>query len=133
MMQPTKNLLAPKVLLLLAVLYSLIISIAFLVPGRAMPSTELPIDKFVHVSIHAGLFFIWALFIFRKQNNLIATKTFALVAIFCLFYGIIIEVLQEAFVELRRSDVMDLVANAAGTMLGAILFYKTRHYFENQN
>lgn len=132
-MQPTKNLLAPKTLLLLALSYTLLISIAFLVPGRSMPSTELPIDKFVHVSIHAGLLFIWALYFFRKQKNTIATKTFSLVAIFCLLYGIIIEALQEAFVALRHSDVLDLVANAVGLLLGGIVFYKVIAYLKNQN
>lgn len=131
-MMPIKKLLAPNTLLLLALGYTLLISIAFLVPGRSIPSTELPIDKFVHVSIHAGLFFIWALYFFRKQNNTIATRVFALVAIFCLLYGIIIEVIQEVFVALRHSDVLDLVANTAGILLGAIVFYKARHFFKNQ-
>ncbi|WP_432412643.1 VanZ family protein [Rasiella sp. SM2506] len=98
-----------------------------------MPSTELPIDKFVHVSIHAGLFFIWSLYFFRKQNNTIVTRTFALVAISCLLYGIIVEALQEKFVPLRHSDVLDLVANGVGILLGAIVFYKVATNFENQN
>lgn len=132
-MQPIKKLLAPNTLLLLALVYTLLISIAFLIPGRAVPSTDLPIDKFVHVSIHAGLFFIWALYFFRKQNNRIASKNFALVAISCLLYGIIIEALQETFVALRHSDVMDLVANSVGILLGAIVFYKATDYFKNQN
>lgn len=132
-MRPTKNLLAPKTLLLVAVLYTLFISIAFLVPGGAMPKTELPVDKVVHVAIHGGLLFIWALYFFKKYESTIATKTFSLVAISCLLYGIIIEALQERFVPFRHSDVMDLVANAVGILLGAIVFYKFIHYFENQN
>lgn len=132
-MRPIKNLLAPKTLLLLALFYTLLISIAFLVPGGSIPSTELPIDKFVHVTIHAGLLFVWALFFLKKYNNKIAAKTFFLVAISCLLYGIIIEVLQETFVASRHSDVMDLVANAVGILIGSIVFYKTIHYFENQN
>lgn len=132
-MWPTKNLLAPKTLLLVALLYTLFISSAFLVPGGAMPSTELPVDKFVHVTLHAGLLFIWALYFFKKYKKTIATKTFSLLAISCLLYGIIIEVLQEKFVPFRNLDVMDLVANAAGILLGAIVFHKVTDYFENQN
>lgn len=132
-MRPTKKLLAPKTLLWLALAYTLIISIAFLVPGRNIPSTELPIDKFVHVSIHAGLLCVWALYFFRKQKNTIAVKTFFLVAISCLVYGIIIEALQEIFVASRHSDVLDLVANAVGLLLGGIVFYKVIAYLKNQN
>jgi len=132
-MRLIKNLLAPKTLLILALLYTLLVSIAFLVPGRAMPSTELPIDKFVHVSIHAGLFFIWALYFFRKQHSTLVIKTLAFVAISCLLYGIIIEVTQEVFVARRHSDVLDLVANIVGVLLGATVFYKARYFFENQN
>ncbi len=132
-MRPIKKLLAPNTLLLVALCYTLLISVAFLLPGRAMPSTELPIDKFVHLSIHAVLFFIWSLYFFKKQNNRIATKAIVLVAISCLLYGIIIEALQEAFVALRHSDFMDLVANGIGILLGAIMFYKFKKKFENQN
>ncbi len=132
-MRPIKKLLEPKTLLLVAFFYTLLISIAFLIPGRAVPSTKLPIDKVVHVSIHAGLFFIWSLYFFRKFKNKVATKILFLVAISCLLYGIIVEALQETFVPLRHSDVLDLVANSVGILLGAIVFYTAIRYFENQN
>lgn len=131
-MRLTKNLLAPKTLLLLALLYSLIITIAFLVPGRAVPATKLPIDKVVHVGIHAGLLFVWMLYFFKKYKNSIHAKTLFLVAAGCFLYGIIIEVLQGAYIALRYSDNMDLAANSLGTLLGAVVFYKAKHYFENQ-
>jgi VanZ family protein len=131
-MQPIKNLLAPNKLLLLAILYSLVITIAFLIPGGSFPASKLPVDKIVHVAIHGTLLFIWSLYFYKKGKNVISKKVFFLVIAACFVYGIIIEVLQETLVALRHLDVMDLVANAVGIFLGIILFYQVKHYFKNQ-
>ncbi|MAZ73759.1 MAG: hypothetical protein CMC70_11510 [Flavobacteriaceae bacterium] len=123
---------APKTLLLLALVYLVVISIAFLIPGRAIPTTQLPLDKVVHIGIHAVLLFVWALYFFKKNDNTLTGNTLLLIGVACFLYGIIIEVLQESLVALRHSDFLDLVANSIGILLGAIVFYKAKHYFKNQ-
>ncbi|RDK88160.1 VanZ family protein [Marinirhabdus gelatinilytica] len=132
-MQPIKNLLAPKTVLLIAILYTFIITVAFLLPGRDLPRTQLPLDKIVHIGIHAGLIFLWILYFFRKKSKNAAIATIYYVAIACFVYGIIIEGLQEMLIPMRHLDFNDLIANSVGILLGGILFYGTRSFFENQN
>ena len=131
MMQRIKKLLEPNTLLLLALGYTLLITVAFLLPGKSIPPTGLPLDKFVHIAIHAGLSFIWSLFFFKRRNK-IDKKTMLVILIACLFYGIIIETIQEYWISLRHADGWDLVANCTGMLLGTLLFHKTQTYFRNQ-
>ena len=131
-MQPIKKLLGPKNLLLLAVTFTILITIAFLLPGRSVPPTRLPIDKVVHIAMNAGLAILWLLVVFKRKQNRLPITWFFTILIACVLYGIVIEVIQEHFIPLRHGDVWDLLANSAGIALGAILFYRVRNYFGNQ-
>ena len=132
MMLPIKNLLAPKHLYALCLGYTAVISILFLMPGTSVPKMDMPLDKVVHVSIHAGLFFLWSMFGLQKIQNRRHKFFYSSIAFLCLLYGIIIEVLQELFVPLRHADVMDIVANTAGLFLGIVLLYTYRKYFKKE-
>lgn len=132
MMQPIKKLLGPKTLFSITAVYAVLITIAFLFPGKDIPSTGLPLDKLVHIAIHAGLVFLVILSVFRKQGDIIKMKQLYWVLIGCFIYGIVIEVVQERLVVLRHADVWDLVANSIGILLGVVLFYKSKSYLKNQ-
>jgi VanZ family protein len=72
------------------------------------------------------LFFLWAqaLSIKNQISRLSLKIVFAL-----LFYGIIIEVIQDNWSVSRTGDLMDVLANTIGILLGLIVFqFKRRIY-----
>jgi VanZ family protein len=103
------------------------------VPGKKLPTTELPLDKIVHVLINAGLFFLWILYgltiSYGKNKRILVI----VIATLCILYGIIIEVIQETWVPLRQADVWDLAANTVGIVLGIIVFYKMKYNFRKES
>lgn len=123
MTQPTKNLLGPKRLLFLGVTYTVGITVALLLPARELPrATFIPGDKIVHVGIHTVLIFVWLLYALRKRFNTIPWKMYATIAVLCTVYGIIVEFFQEWITTSRNADVLDVLANSLGTLLGLALF-----------
>ena len=130
MQNPIKSLLESKQLLVVCILYSVFISILFLLPTKEIPKlfdTFIPIDKLVHVSIFLVLTFLWLLYVNSILND---TKPIVLlfILIASLFYGILIEVIQELYVSSRGAEVLDVIADLLGTSLGLLFFknYKNR-------
>jgi len=130
MQNPIKSLLESKQLLVVCILYSVFITIIFLLPTKEIPKlfdTFIPIDKLVHVFIFLVLTFLWLLYVNSVLND---TKPILLLFILVasLFYGILIEVIQELYVSSRGAEVLDVIADLVGTGLGLLFFrnYKDR-------
>jgi VanZ family protein len=110
-----------------AVLYTVVITIASLAPTSQLPNVTIQYaDKWVHLAIHFILFFGWAkglepLFTSSEEGKMLI---WLLVA--CALYGIIIELFQEIFTTYRKADLMDVLANIAGTLLGLSIFNRVR-------
>ena len=84
-----------------------------------MPKVEVQIsnlDKGYHLFAYFTLTICW-LFSFYKKKKL---KYYIVVA--CIFYGIIIEVLQHTLTMYRTGDIYDILANTLGIVLGLIVF-----------
>jgi len=101
-----------------------------LLPTKEIPKlfdTFIPIDKLVHLFIFLVLTFLWLLYVNNVLND---TKPIVLLFILvaCLFYGILIEVIQELFVLSRGAEVLDVIADLLGASIGLLLFrnYKNR-------
>ena len=119
MMLLTKKLLAPKPLLLIALLYSCIITALFFVSGQDLPKTKIAgADKIVHIAVYFILVNFWLLYLYVKNNYILPLKWISITA-----YGIIIEILQERFTSSRSADILDVVANLFGALIG-VLFFK---------
>ena len=104
MRQGIKNLLGPKPLLGIAIAYTLLITAALLTPITDPPKIDIPFaDKVVHLIINAGLFVVWASYVFSGKTNSKTTKTYTLPLLFVctLLYGILIEVVQGSFIPTR--------------------------------
>ena len=130
MQNPIKSLLESKQLLVVCILYSVFITILFLLPTKEIPklfNTFIPIDKLVHVSIFLVLTFLWLLYVNSILND---TKPIVLlfILIASLFYGILIEVIQELCVSSRGAEILDVIADLLGASLGLLFFryYKNR-------
>jgi VanZ family protein len=122
MMQDIKSLWKPKYLVVVGVVYTVLIKVALMAPIVDVPKTEIPFaDKIVHIVINAGLFIIWSWYALTQIPKVLVKKTLYVLFVCTLFYGIIIEFLQEFFVLTRSADVFDVVANIFGLVLGAFV------------
>ena len=131
MRQGIKNLLGPKPLLGIAIAYTLLITAALLTPITDPPKIDIPFaDKVVHLIINAGLFVVWASYVFSGKTNSKTTKTYTLPLLFLctLFYGILIEVVQGSFIPTRGADFFDVVANVCGLILGFFAVKLTKKF-----
>ncbi len=125
-----KSLLESKQLLVISIIYSVFITIIFLIPTNEMPKLLhflIPIDKIIHVFIFLALTFLWLSYINSLLNN---TKPIVLffILVVCLLYGILIEVIQEFYVSSREAEFFDIIADLLGVSLGLLFFrnYKNR-------
>ncbi len=112
--------------LLLAISWLIIISFAMLTPGNKFPEIHYFSfqDKFIHLLCFAGLSFIWCgVGLIRSelpkgQNRLIINFI-----IFGLASGIALEFAQK-FIPYRTFDLMDMIINEIGGILGLIGYFK---------
>ena len=114
----------PKRVLLVVFVFTLIATIAFLMPSTSIPKikidTPIELDKLVHVGIHFVLAFCW-LFYYALRNSKMKFSNVLYIALACVFYGILIEMLQGT-TKTRSSDLADVCANMIGTGLGVLGF-----------
>lgn len=123
MMQLIKKLSEAKNLSKLAILYTLLVTIAFLLPANDVPQVRIPfLDKFIHVFIHWILCFTWLWYFFVADNYHSFKKNVFVVLFSCFCYGFLIEVLQHWFAQSRQFDLFDIVANGIGCLIGLLFF-----------
>jgi VanZ family protein len=102
----------------------------FCIPGDKLPEEDwlgdIGFDKFVHVGLFASLVILLGLpFIARSgqgeasQRNL--SRTLLFIVLGYLVYGIVIEIIQGAFIPNRSYSLADMVADALGCGVGGIL------------
>ena len=129
MRQGIKSLLGPKLLLGIAIAYTLLITAALLAPITGAPKIEIPFaDKMVHLIINAGLFVVWASYVFSGKTKTTKTYTLPLLFLCTLLYGILIEVIQGSFIPTRGADFFDVVANVCGLILGFFAVKLTKKF-----
>lgn len=80
------------------------------------------IDKLFHATAYLFLTMSWLL-AYNHQNR----KNTILIA--CIFFGIIVEILQSKLTSYRTGDFYDILANVTGTVLALILY----NYFLKKN
>ena len=93
-------------------------------PGSSFKSTtELPIDKIVHVILFGSL--AWSFYCFFDHTTIQALKSVRVQAwamIFCIVYGIGMEYYQKWYVPSRGFEVKDMIADAAGVLFALPLY-----------
>ncbi len=128
MIRRIKKLLEHKSVSVVVVVYTLLITLLFLMPKVDIPSikTDIPIDKIGHTIIYLFLVFGWLLFFYRFHNRHLSVSKAILIGLMCFFYGIIIETVQELMIPLRQAEFFDVLANTIGLFIGFILFWKLK-------
>lgn len=119
----TKNLLVlKKTVLGFAIVWTVLIVVLCLVSFNNLPSFGVSnIDKYVHFTFHFIFTLLWGFYLSLKQNKIEINKIGIIIAI-SLFFGILIEFLQETFTKTRQADNIDVLANFAGATTALILF-----------
>lgn len=129
MLQPIKRSLAGKKFFYLGIAgcYTVAITVLFLMPPSGAEAPFPQADKVIHIILYLILMLVWAIPVlaFHKKPH-IRNVSFLLIA--SLFYGIIIEVIQAKIIDGRQGDVLDVIANLLGSILGLFLFTKLRKY-----
>ena len=102
-----------------AILWTLLIFIACLLPAKDIPEINVPfIDKWVHFGLFGIFAFLW---LCTRPSRKITFLLFILGL--SIYTGWIVECLQGLLSSLGRSkDMMDVLADAVGGLLGVIVF-----------
>lgn len=77
-------------------------------------------DKLYHILAYFLLILIW----FVALEGTISKKQIYHLAIYCTAFGIIIEALQGKLTVDRVGDLLDIIANIIGVVLGAVLILR---------
>ncbi len=122
-----KKLLEFKNLLLLGLFYTFFITAVFLLPASEIPKYRFLNDKVIHVLLYIVLSFIWLLCFYIYNNKYVSLKNLTIIIFLCFVYGIIIESIQQLFITSRYADILDILANSIGSILGALIFWNVKN------
>lgn len=126
----TKTWWAVKIRLTLAVFYTVLITISFVLPSDNIPEVTLSLwelslpytDKIAHLIVHVFLLVFWLFYLDIRVKPQLKATHFFWVFVVVLVYGIVIEVIQNELLPSRQADFFDVLANLIGCVFGIILF-----------
>jgi VanZ family protein len=114
--------------LLPPIIWAAIILFLCLMPSREMPELNIwafiSFDKLAHIFFYT-LLSVQLIVAFKKQSASCALRYNAIsyAVLISIVYGIITEMLQYYMFAGRSADVVDVIANSLGSVLGAGTFY----------
>ena len=125
----TKNLLAPnKYAIWIAFFWTFLILYFSLKNAENIPKFNLRnIDKVVHFTFYFGFVILWYRYLVFKESVLLNNKI--VLVLISIGFGIAIEFAQKYFTTTRQADILDVVANSTGTLIGIFVaskFFKDR-------
>ena len=85
------------------------------------------VDKVGHLVFYGILAYLIALGYYKKQPNQISIKALVVVCLISSIYGICLEFMQYALFPNRYFEILDIIANISGSLIG-ILFFKYIYY-----
>jgi len=116
-----------------AIFWFIITTILLTLPGSSLPKNDwldkIWADKWIHISLFGIMVFLWCWSMLRiYPPNKKLKFIFILVSILGLAYGIGMEFIQKYFIPFRSFDVGDIIADAAGCIVGVV--YSTSRYIK---
>lgn len=112
---------------LFTILWAAMILLTTLLPSSSMPSFSIwelfSFDSFAHAFLFGILTFLMIVGL-TKQFTYLRLRHYAIrTSLFASFmFGIFIELLQHFFIYGRQGDILDVIANTIGCLLGIVLF-----------
>jgi VanZ family protein len=114
----------------LAVTWFLFVTILLCLPGSILPKKNwldrIFFDKWAHLFLFGLLNFLWSLFFINYSGKKI--RYIIIIIIICVLYGTVMEFIQKYFIPNRSFDLGDIVADAAGSLIGG--FVVSRQYIK---
>lgn len=100
--------------------------IAFFLPGSALPDNDwfgkIELDKIIHVGLFAFMIVLWCVPLFHTPSLSLRLTTLLIRIPFIFFgYSIIVELVQHYFIPGRSFDLIDILADGVGCVIGFIL------------
>ena len=110
-----------------AIIWGIFIFIICSFPGDNIPKSFIINIPFADKIIHFFLYFLLAILIMlgtlKKIKTTLTIRHFLFTFFISLFYGFLLEVLQDLVFIMRNADFMDVIANSAGSFIGLLTFY----------
>lgn len=114
-----------------AIIWGIFIFIICSFPGDDIPKSFIINIPFVDKIIHFFLYFLLAILIMfgtlKKAKTTLTIRHFLFTFFISLFYGVLLEALQDFLFIMRSGDFMDIAANATGSFVGLVVFYFFRN------
>lgn len=98
-----------------------------LLPSSSMPSLSIwelfSFDSFAHAFLFGVLTFLMIIGL-TKQFSFLRLRHYAIRAslLFSFIFGVMVELMQHFLIYGRQGDIMDVLANTIGCLLGIVLF-----------
>ncbi|HJS55969.1 MAG TPA: VanZ family protein [Chitinophagaceae bacterium] len=114
----------------LPVFWLLVVTVLYCIPGTKFPKIDWQAKIWLDKWVHVGLFLLlviswcWASSGGRRITNRPLKKIFVTITILTIFYGICMEIIQHYFIPFRSFDYKDILANAAGSLIGYFISVK---------
>ena len=113
-----------------AIIWGLIILYLSSDPGIQLPSSFwdfLAVDKLGHLVFYGILTYLIGLGFYKRKNQFFDKKMSFIALIISATYGIAMEIMQYSFFPNRYFEILDIIANISGSIVG-ILFFKYIYY-----
>jgi VanZ family protein len=118
--------------LLPAIVWTLLMLWLITIPGSSIPETpflNIPhFDKLVHAIIFAVFTFLVNYGFFMQKKLVYSRHHYTISLVLGVIYSVFTEWIQLEFVVGRSGELMDIVADLTGCLLGAIAFYYRKYY-----
>ncbi|UNY99258.1 VanZ family protein [Zhouia spongiae] len=115
-----------KLIIFIAVSWTVFITISSLLSFKELPKPGFQVsDKVVHAGIYFVFSVLWYLVLVKRVKKHLFLKIVAISAL----YGIVIEVFQYIMPYNRSFELLDIVANCCGILLGIVavkLFFQPK-------
>lgn len=111
-----------QLFLSLALFWTGVIAFFCLIQASDIPKINIQnLDKVIHVFFHFVFTSLWYLFFKKHIKSTNNIKALVLSIVLSIFFGIVIELLQQLCTTTRKADIYDVLANLTGAVL-AIAF-----------
>lgn len=118
-----------KIYFSIASLWTILVTYLCLVSFSNLPSLGIgKADKYVHFAFHFIFTLLWFLYLNVKKVEI--KKSFIVVFLASLFFGIVIEIAQTLFTATRKGDVLDVLANTSGAIIAILVLILCNTYIK---
>jgi VanZ family protein len=108
----------------IALCWAIIIAFFCLTSSNNIPTVTIPyVDKFVHAFFYFVFTSVLFLFLKKRMNSSDIIRPLVVSLLVSVFYGLVIELMQELFTMNRKAEVTDVVGNVSGALLAFFIIY----------